>query len=80
MLIKNPTLLYLLAFMGLFTFPIPLLYFATSAISFKNPKPIRFMAIFMTGASSVALLLQLLGIVALSKSMYLFHILVPIAL
>lgn len=79
-LFKNPTLLYLLAFMGLFTFPIPLLYFATSAIRFKNPKPIRVMAIFMTVASSVALLLQLLKMVPLSKSMYLFHVLVPIAL
>lgn len=79
-LFKNPTLLYLLAFMGLFTFPIPLLYFARSAIGFKNSKPVWYMALFMTIASSTALLLQLLGVVPLSKSMYLFHILVPITL
>ncbi|MDD3252806.1 MAG: GHKL domain-containing protein [Lachnospiraceae bacterium] len=79
-LFKNPTLLYLLAFMGLFTFAIPLLYFAMTAIHFTHEKLLQWLAIFMTIASSGALLLQLLGLVPLSKSMYLFHILVPLTL
>ncbi|MDD2958475.1 MAG: GHKL domain-containing protein [Lachnospiraceae bacterium] len=79
-LFKNPTLLYLLAFIGLFTFAIPLLYFAMTTIHFTHEKPLQWTAIFMTAASSGALLLQLLGIVPLSKSMYLFHVLVPLTL
>lgn len=80
LIIKNPTLLYLLAFMGLFTFVIPLLYFARSTINFHSPKPVWLMAIFMSLSAAVALLLQLMGLVPLSKSMYLFHILVPLTL
>ena len=80
LIIKNPTLLYLLAFMGLFTLTIPILYFAKSTINFHNSKPVWLMAIFMSVAAAVALLLQLIGIVPLSKSMYLFHILVPLTL
>lgn len=80
LIIKNPTLLYLLAFMGLFTFVIPLLYFARSTIHFHSPKPVWLMAVFMSVSAAVALLLQLLGLVQLSKSMYFFHILVPLTL
>lgn len=80
LIIKNPTMLYLFAFMGLFTFVIPLLYFARSTINFHNPKPVWLMAIFMSVSAAVALLLQLLGLVPLSKSMYLFHILIPLTL
>ncbi|WP_313523768.1 GHKL domain-containing protein [Anaerotignum sp.] len=80
LIIKNPTMLYLLAFTGLFTLAVPILYFAKSTIGFHNPKLVWLMAIFMSVAASVALLLQLLGLVPLSKSMYLFHILVPLTL
>lgn len=80
LIIKNPTMLYLLAFIGLFTSAVPILYFAKSTINFHNPKPIWCMAIFMTVSATAALSLQLLGLVPLSKSMYFFHVLVPIIL
>lgn len=80
LLIKNPTLLYLLAFIGLFTFSIPILHFAKSTINFKKPKPISFAVNVITVITTIALLLQLAGIVSLSKSMYFFHLLVPLTL
>lgn len=80
LLIKNPTFLYLLAFMGLFTLAIPILHFAMTSIDFKNPKPIWWTATLLTIAASIAFALQLLGIVSLSKSMYFFHLVVPVAL
>ena len=76
----NYTLLYILAFMGLFSFPIPLMYFGLSIIDLHNKKPIEVTALFLTLVCSLVMLLQILGLVSLSKSMYLFHILVPLSL
>ena len=73
LIIKNPTLLYLFAFIGLFTICIPLIQLTSVSIDFKNPKPLRILSSFLTAASTTALVLQLLGIYPLSSSMYIFH-------
>lgn len=62
LIIKNPTLLYLFAFIGLFTFCIPLMQLADVSIGFKNPKPLSFLSSFLTASVIVALTLQFFGI------------------
>lgn len=78
--IPNPTLLYLLAFMGLYTIPIPLLWFATATIFFHNEAPLRILCLVDLSAAATAFLLQLLGIVGFSQSIWFFHVLVPCSL
>lgn len=78
--IHNPTILYIAAFSGLFAFPIPLICFGLIVVDFHNKNPLIISALALNSIFCVALLLQLLGFVSLSKSMYLFHILVPLAL
>lgn len=73
MVIKNPTLLYLFAFIGLFNVCIPLLQLAIVSIGFKNPKPLYILSSFLTVSSTVAIVLQFLRIYPLSSSMYAFH-------
>lgn len=83
LLVKNPALLYLLyllAFIGLFTLVIPVLHFAMEVVNFKNPRLIRYICMFQTVLCLLTFVLQLVGIVPLSKSMYLFHILTPATL
>lgn len=79
-IIKNPTLLYLCAFIGLFSQMIPLLHFCKSAVGFKNPRPIIIVAEIITILDILACILQLSGTLAFSQSMYVFHIILPITL
>lgn len=80
LIITNPSLLYLLAFMGLYTIPVPLLLFAVTIISFHNEYPLRFLCLADLSAAAVAFLLQLLGVAGFSQSMRFFHVLVPSSL
>lgn len=79
-IIKNPTFLYLCAFIGLFSQIIPLLYFCKSAVGFKNPKPITIVTEIITILDILACILQLCGIIAFSQSMYVFHAILPVTL
>lgn len=79
-LVKNPTLLYLCAFIGLFSQIIPLLHFCKSAVGFKNPRPIIIVAEIITILNILACILQLSGTLAFSQSMYVFHTILPITL
>lgn len=80
LMIKNPTLLYLFAFIGLFTVCIPLIQLANVSIDFKNPKPLYLLSSILTASSIIALALQYLGIYPLSSSMYVFHFLTTCSL
>ena len=73
LIIKNPTLLYLFAFIGLFTVCIPLIQLANVSIGFKKQKPLCILSSFLAVSSTVALILQFFGIYPLSSSMYAFH-------
>ena len=80
LLIDNPPLLYLLAFLGLFTLAIPLLRFALVVLR-PHARPLlealcSLMVLCICGAAA----LQLFGVVSLSRSMYLFHVLTPACL
>jgi signal transduction histidine kinase len=80
LLIRNPTLLYLLAFTGLFTLTVPLLHFGFTVVKFHCDRPMRILAAVIGYSAVGALILQLAGLVPLSRSMYLFHFLEPLAL
>lgn len=80
LVIKNPTFLYLCAFLGLFTLTVPLIHLTLASVDFKNPKPLYIISAFITIAAILSLILQLLGIYPLSSSMYAFHIINPCAL
>lgn len=77
---KNATMLYLMAFIGFFTFIIPLLHFTRATVDFENPWPVWGMEVFAGVCAIVALLLQLLGLVSFSESMYFFHAALPLVL
>lgn len=77
---RGSTTLYLMSFIGLFTFIIPLLHFVRTFLDFEDPGPVRLMELVCTVSAAAALLLQLSGLVAFSKSMYFFHGLLPVIL
>ena len=80
LIIKNPSFLYLTAFIGLITFILPLLHFFRSIIDFQDPRPLWMMEFLLGIASAAALLLQLTGLVPFSTSMYFFHAALPLTL
>ena len=77
---RESTVLYLMSFIGLFTFIIPLLHFVRTFLDFEDPRPVRFMELICTVSAAAALLLQLFGLKACSESMYFFHGLLPVVL
>lgn len=78
--IDNAVLLYLLDFTGLFTLSIPLLKFGLKILQLHHQLPLRCTCMVLEISVCAALILQLTGTVAFSRSMYLFHILVPFSL
>lgn len=60
--------------------PIPLFYFGLTVVDFHDRRPLLYTAYAMTGVAAISLLLQLLGFVALSSTMYLFQILLMVSL
>lgn len=80
LLIRNPTLLYLLAFAGLFALPVPMIRFGLTVVKFHRRRALVAVNLVLGVSASIALLLQLLGVVSLSKSMYVFHVIEPLAL
>ncbi len=80
LLVKNYALLYLLSFIGLFTFMIPIPYFLESVIKFKNKKSINSLSVILASFIVLAFILQLIGIVPFNISKYAFHIIIPLSL
>lgn len=79
-LLPYPSLLYVMAFTGLFTVAIPILRFGIILLKPKNKLPLNVLLAINCICFLVALGLQLMGIVGFSRSMYLFHVLVPLSL
>lgn len=80
LLIPNPPLLYVCAFLGLFTMAIPLLRFGITILALHTQRLLQIACLVLEVAVVAAILLQLLGLCALSRSMYAFHVLSPAAL
>lgn len=78
--VPYPVLLYLMAFVGLFSCTIPLLRYGILILRPSNPLFMRIAISVTQAAVALALALQLAGIASLSKTMYLFHILLPLGL
>ena len=80
LLIPNPPLLYVCAFLGLFTMAIPLLRFGVTILALHTQRLLQIACLVLEVAVAAAILLQLFGVCALSRSMYAFHVLSPAAL
>lgn len=76
MALKNPTMIYLVTFIGFLTFMIPLIHLTRSLIDFENNRIFYSLEIFFCITATLCLLLQFLGIVSLTTSSYLVHLLI----
>ncbi len=79
-LIPNPSLLYVFAFLGLFTLALPLMNFCLATLGLTHKHPLQLMSALLGVAVVTALVLQLAGIVAFSRTMYVFHVLTPVSI
>ena len=78
--IQNATLLYLMAFTGLFFVIAPLYGFALSAVTFRWQRLLTAVFYLEVLLPALALLLQLAGLVMMIQSLFVFHLLHPLAL
>lgn len=81
-LINAPVFLYLLAFLGLFTAVIPILKFGRAILGLRENgrRLLDWSSHTLEAGVGAAVLLQLLGAASFSKTMYLFHVIEPLAL
>lgn len=79
LLIENANILYIMAFCGLFTLAIPLTKFCLVMFGEHQKRLMNIQCLILETAVGLAVIAQLAGIVSLSKTMYLFHLLVPLA-
>lgn len=77
--IPYPTLLYIMAYTGLITMAIPFLRYGQLVLQPRTPWPLQVMQAVLCAAVTVALALQLAGVVSLARSLFVFHCLVPLA-
>ena len=75
-----PSLLYLMAFIGLFAFTIPLLKFGLCILGLPNSRLLRLQIYLLQFSLLAALLLQRTGLLGFAQSVYFFHFLIPVSL
>ena len=78
--VHNSNFLYFITFIGFFTMPIPIFYFVLNLVDFRNKRPLMMLSLFMEILALTAFLAQLFHIVSFPKSMFWFHVLIPISL
>lgn len=81
-LINAPVILYLLAFLGLFTLAIPMLKLGCIVLDLRRESLclLRGITLALEFCCVAAILLQLAGLAAFSRTMYVFHVLAPLSL
>lgn len=79
-LTDNPDLLYILAFLGLFTLTVPLLLFAVRMLDLTQYRILRILLVINAVMLICAMALQLTGMLPFSGSMYLFHVMIPVSI
>lgn len=81
-LIDAPVFLYLLAFLGLFTLAVPMLKFGCMVLELRREgrRLLDGMILVLEVCTGATIVLQLSGTAAFSRTMYLFHVLVPLSL
>ncbi len=77
-LLPYPTLLYNMAYLGLFLVTIPFLCFGLAILHPKSRLPFQIMLGVHTVSVAIALILQLSGRMDFTKSLYWFHIIIPL--
>ena len=77
---KNDSLLYILSFVGFFSFIIPLLRFIRIAGNCRDSRVMSALEAFSSAAAIIAMALQFSGTLDFSKSLYFFHAWIPLAL
>lgn len=79
LLVENANILYIMAFCGLFTVAIPITKFCLVMFGEHQRRLLGIQCLVLQAAVCGAVIAQLAGIASLSKTMYLFHILDPLA-
>lgn len=79
LLVENANILYIMAFCGLFTLAIPMTKFCLVMFGEHQKRLLSIQCLILETAVCLAVIAQLAGIISLSKTMYLFHILAPLA-
>lgn len=81
-LIDAPVILYLLAFLGLFTLAVPMLKLGCIVLELRGEsrRLLNRIILILEVCTAAAIVLQLSGIAAFSRTMYLFHVLAPLSL
>lgn len=77
-LVPYPSLLYSMAYLGLFTIAIPFLHFGLIILEPNNKIPFYIMLVILSFSLSISVIFQLLGIMDFTKSLYWFHIVTPL--
>ena len=78
LLFPYPSLLYAMAYLGLFLLTIPLLRFGLTVLQPKNRLPMQIMLWVHQASVAAVLLLQLTGQMDFIKSLYWFHFIAPL--
>lgn len=78
-ILQQPSLLYILAFLGMFAMAIPLYHFAMTIMDlpYKTLLSIRYL---LTFALILSMLLQLTGTLQFSQIMYFYHLMIPLCI
>lgn len=79
LLVENANILYIMAFCGLFTVAIPLTKFCLVMFGEHQRRLMNIQCLILEAAVCLAVIAQLTGLASLSKTMYLFHVLDPLA-
>ncbi len=79
LMLPYPSLLYVLAFGSLFTLAIPLMRYGRAILGPRGGAPLAAASRVLALAAAVAFALQRMGLVGLSRSMYVFHIIEPLS-
>ncbi len=79
-LLQRPSLLYLLAFAGMFLFTIPLVKLTMIAVDRRSSPLLRTLLAVLEASVVVAFALQLAGVVQLSQSSRFFTVLLPVVI
>ncbi|HBS60944.1 MAG TPA: hypothetical protein DEA44_16985 [Firmicutes bacterium] len=77
-LLPYPSLLYTMAYVGLFTVTIPFLNFGLVVLNPKSRLPFRILLVVHYVSVAAALTLQLSGLMDFTRSLYWFHIIAPL--
>lgn len=79
-LTNNPSLLYMLAFIGLFSMPVHLYNFAMEILDLHENRILQPMVLIQGASLCAAIIMQLTGTLPFSVTMYYFHILIPFSI